>query len=91
MEQVNAPGFPRYRLTSLSACLTLAATSDVITLAPLSVARRSASRGLGFHELENLSLQLRLALFTLARASLSPSVLAFQTSAQRALLNAQVG
>jgi len=75
--QVSESAFPHYRMTSLAACLSMAATTDVVALAPLSVARNEVDRGFGYDDL-GLDLRVRLALFTLARFSPGPGVRAFQ-------------
>ncbi len=77
----------QYRLNSLSACLMLTASSDVVTLAPRSVVERQpvghapvVIAGL------DTALSIRLGLATLARNAPTPAVLAFQSalSASRA-------
>ena len=75
--QVSGSVFPHYRMTSLAACLSMAATTDVVVLAPLSVAQKEAERGFSYDDL-GLDLRVRLALFTLARLSPGPGVRAFQ-------------
>ena len=72
---------PRYRLNSLSSCLNLAGTSDVITIAPLSVAERAVQQPQEYGLMiaaEQLDLNIRLALFTVASNALTPAVRAFQ-------------
>ena len=72
---------PRYRLNSLSACLSLAATSDVVTLAPRTVAERLQSTStqpvINISSLDT-GINVRLALVTVARNTPSPAVRAFQ-------------
>lgn len=81
--QTKAPDSPRYRLNSLSACLTLAATSDVMTLAPRSVAERSI-RETSQPAIEvasiDMGINVRLALVTVARNALTPAMRAFQAA-----------
>ncbi len=72
---------PRYRLNSLSACLSLAATSDVVTLAPRTVAERLQSTStqpvINISSLDT-GINVRLAVVTVARNTPSPAVRAFQ-------------
>jgi DNA-binding transcriptional LysR family regulator len=77
------PAFPRYRLNTLSACLRLAATSDVVTLAPLSVAERSiAANSQPAIEVARFDtgINIRLALITVARNAPTPAIRAFQSA-----------
>ena len=77
--------FPQYRMTSLSACLMLAAASDSIALAPLSVATSDAARGLTHYDPGqdlDAELYVGLALFTLARVSPNAAARAFQDALQ---------
>lgn len=71
----GGPEAPRYRLNSLSSCLALVATSDVITLAPKSVAEKSDIT-LAISEQE-LGLDIRLVLVTLAAYAMTPAIRAF--------------
>ncbi len=77
VQQVSGSKFPHYRMTSLAACLSMAATTDVVAIAPLSVAQRESKRGLSYSDLK-LDLRVRLAMFTLARLSPGTGVRAFQ-------------
>ena len=79
----NTPDFPRYRLNSLSACLSLAASSDVITLAPRSAVERSAvASAQPLVEVGSLKtgINIPLALITVARNAPTPAVRAFQAA-----------
>lgn len=71
--QASGPGFPRYRLSSVAACVQLVAASDVIALVPATAAQRAEPLGLSHAALPR-PLDIALAAFTLARATLSPSV-----------------
>jgi LysR family transcriptional regulator of abg operon len=79
----SAPEFPGYRLNSLSSCLTLAATSDVVTLAPQSFAERLVSAALR-PAIEiarfDTGINIRMALVTVARNAPTPAVRAFQAA-----------
>jgi DNA-binding transcriptional LysR family regulator len=78
--QADAPESPRYRLNSLSACLTLAATSDVVTLSTRSVAEQSiAGNSQPRIEIANLNIgiDIHLVLVTVARSAPTPAVQAF--------------
>ena len=81
--RVGATDLPRYRLNSLSACLTLASTSDVVTLAPYSVAHQLVAVGSqpGI-EIANfdVGISIQLALVTVARNTPTPAVRAFQAA-----------
>lgn len=74
---------PRYRLNSLSACLSLAATSDVITLAPRTVANQLLEAGnpaaIGIAGFDT-GINVRLAMVTVARNTPSPAIRAFQAA-----------
>lgn len=74
---------PRYRLNSLSSCLNLAASSDVVTLAPRSVAdrlqRAPVAGGLAIAPLD-LGLNIELVFVTVANNALTPAVRAFQAA-----------
>jgi LysR family transcriptional regulator of abg operon len=76
----DIPESPRYRLNSLSACLTLAANSDVVTLSTRSVAEQSlqtkGQRGIEIADL-NIGIDIRLVLVTVARSAPTPAVRAF--------------
>ncbi|MEM7220411.1 MAG: LysR family transcriptional regulator [Pseudomonadota bacterium] len=82
--QVQLGQFPQYKMTSLSACISLAARSDVVALAPLSVAQELQSDGFDHHPLAE-ALKVPLALFTLARVSPDSSIRAFLSAAQNAV------
>lgn len=72
---------PRYRLNSLSACLSLAATSDVVTLAPRAVAesllQASTPPVINIAGVST-GISVRLVMVTVARNTPSPAVRAFQ-------------
>jgi DNA-binding transcriptional LysR family regulator len=69
---------PRYRLNSLSACLSLAAATDVVTVAPASLlATTTDQRDLKAANI-HADLKVRLILATMARTAPSPAVRAFQ-------------
>ena len=71
--------FPRYRLTSVLSCVELAAASEVITLAPISVARQAHPRPIAWREFE-LDIDVKLAVFTVANNALTPAVKALQSA-----------
>lgn len=77
----NQTIIPRYRLNSLSACLSLAATSDVVTLAPRAVAHRliqaSNPPAISIASFDT-GINVRLVMVTVARNAPSPAVRAFQ-------------
>ena len=70
--------FPRYRLNSLSACLSLAASSDVVTLAP----RTAVPPGLVIADFAT-GINMEMVLVTLARHSPTPAVRAFSEALVR--------
>ena len=74
---------PRYRLNSLSACLSLAARSDAITLAPFSMVGTDSHPTLDVARVDP-DIELNLVLVTVARHAMTPATRAFRT----ALLNA---
>ena len=78
--QTDPPATPRYRLNSLSACLSLAATSDVVTLAPRSMVGHPAPGGrrpaIEIAEFET-GIDYSMVLVTLARNTPTPAVRAF--------------
>ena len=81
---------PRYRLNSLSACLSLAATSDVVTLAPRTLAERQLEAAtLPAIKIASFDtgINVRLAMVTVARSTPSPAIRAFENaiSARRQL------
>lgn len=81
--RVQSGDFPQYRMTSLSACLILAANSDSVALAPLSVAAREPANGLAYYSLGTelgTHFHVGLALFTLARLSPTSAVREFQNA-----------
>lgn len=79
-----SPNNPRYRLNSLSACLSLAASSNTITLAPKSLMAGSShafpSQGLQI-ALDTLTqdwdLRVRLVMVTAAKNAPTPAIKAF--------------
>lgn len=77
VDRVSGQTFPHYRMTSLAACLSMSKATDVVTLAPLSVAQTQVAQGLCYDDL-GLDLRVRLALFTLARLSPGAGVRALQ-------------
>jgi len=82
VQQVSGSMFPHYRMTSLAACLSMVRNTDVVALAPLSVAERESAEALSYSDL-GLGLRVRLAMFTLARLSPGPGVRAFQDALLR--------
>jgi DNA-binding transcriptional LysR family regulator len=76
----NPPLFPRYKLNSLSACLTLAANSDAIALAPQSLMRQTSSAnqpaGLTVADFDT-GVEVAMALVSVARNAPTPAVRAF--------------
>ncbi|MFL2519110.1 MAG: LysR family transcriptional regulator [Candidatus Azotimanducaceae bacterium] len=72
--------FPRYRLNSLSACLTLAANSDAIALAPQSLTRQTTSAdqtaGLTVADFDT-GVEVAMALVSVASNAPTPAVRAF--------------
>ena len=77
----GGPKAPRYRLNSLSSCLALIEQSDVITLAPASLADKSSS-DLVFRtaETDSLGIEITLVLVTLASHSPTPAINTFHGS-----------
>ena len=88
--QTDPPATPRYRLNSLSACLSLAATSDVVTLAPRSMVGRPAPGGrrpaIEIAEFET-GIDYSMVLVTLARNTPTPAVRAFAEAIAAAQLS----
>ena len=82
-ENVQRLVTPRYRLNSLSSCLTLASNSDVVILAPESVVadQRDAAgnKALVVAQVDP-GLTIRLACVTVANNALTPAVRAFQAA-----------
>lgn len=81
--QTGGHDTPRYRLNSLSACLMLAATTDIVTLAPRSVAEHEiVASNPPTIEIAQFAtgINIRLAVVTVARNTLSPAVRAFQSA-----------
>ncbi|MFK7914600.1 MAG: LysR substrate-binding domain-containing protein, partial [Pseudomonadales bacterium] len=76
-EYAQAPGFPRYRLSSVAACIQLVAASDVIGLVPQTAALDARALGLMTADLAQ-PLTVPLATVTLARAAPGPSVMRVQ-------------
>ncbi len=74
---------PRYRLNSLSACLSLASRTDVITLAPFSLVGHERHPTLEIARIDP-RIEFDLVLVTVARHAMTPAARAFRT----ALLNA---
>ena len=74
---------PRYRLNSLSACLSLAARSDAIALAPVSLidshATASTQPVLEVADVDP-GIEFTLVLVTVARHAMTPAVRAFRTA-----------
>jgi DNA-binding transcriptional LysR family regulator len=82
-EQTDPPAFPRYRLNSLSACISLAASSDIVALAPQSsidglaqAGRSPAISVAGF----DTNIDVRLVFVTIARNTPTPAVRAFRNA-----------
>ena len=82
--QRGGPEQPRYRLNSLSSCLALTQQSNVVTLAPLSLAAK-AHEGLVFcgDEKESLGIEINLALVTLAAHTPTPAIRVFDDAISR--------
>ena len=76
----DPPAFPCYRLNSLSACISLAATSDVVTLAPRSLVKRLALAAdhpaIAVADFDT-GIDIRMVLVTIARNAPTPAVRAF--------------
>ncbi len=71
---------PRYRLNSLSACLSLVAGSNVITLAPQSVvAGAGADQDIVVADIDT-QIDVTMVLVTVARNTPTPSIRAFQAA-----------
>jgi DNA-binding transcriptional LysR family regulator len=70
----------RYRLNSLTACVNLAAASDVVTFMPRSFALQAAQQGLIEVSTVELHLDVRLVAVSKASHSLTPAVKAFQAA-----------
>jgi DNA-binding transcriptional LysR family regulator len=82
-EQTDPPAFPRYRLNSLSACISLAASSDIVALAPQSSIDGLAQAGrsppisvAGF----DTNIDVQLVFVTIARNTPTPAVRAFRNA-----------
>lgn len=81
--QTGGHDTPRYRLNSLSACLMLAAKTDVVSLAPRSVADYEvAANKPATLEIAPFAtdINIRLAMVTVAKNTPSPAVRAFQSA-----------
>ncbi len=79
-EQTDPPVVPRYRLNSLSACLALAASSDIVTLAPQSsaeLARGDRKRRVTAADFDT-HIDVQLVFVTIARHTPTPAVRAFR-------------
>lgn len=74
-QHTDTPIQPRYRLNSLSACLNLAAASNVVTLAPRS-AVATGNRDIQVAKVA-LDINMRMVLVTLARSTQTPAIRAF--------------
>ncbi len=78
--QTNPPAFPRYKLNSLSACVTLAASSDAIALAPLSLTSQPTSSGrkpaISIADFDT-GIDVSMVLVTVAKNAPTPAVRAF--------------
>ena len=72
---LGGPVEPSYRLNSLSSCLALAQNSDVVTLAPATVA--AGSQDLAYCETD-LGVDIQLVMVSLAAYSPTPAMRAFQ-------------
>ena len=84
-EQTDPPVAPRYRLNSLSACLSLAASSDIVTLAPQSsvsdltrTKQKLPITVAGF----DTKIDVQLVFVTIARHLPTPAVRAFREAIQ---------
>lgn len=81
--QTGGHDTPRYRLNSLSACLMLAAKTDVVSLAPRSVADHEvAASNPPTIEITPFAtdISIHLAMVTVAKNTPSPAVRAFQSA-----------
>ena len=72
----GGPEEPRYRLNSLASCLALTEQSDVVSLAPSSLAGK-ASPELAFCDANDLGIEINLALVTLAAHTPTPAIRVF--------------
>lgn len=72
-----------YRLTSLTACLSLAEASDVVTLAPDSLVSAGSSPYRLVPSPVDINLTIHFALFTIAANSPTPAVRALQSALTR--------
>ena len=83
--QTNPPVRPRYRLNSLSACLSLAASSDVVTLAPqssvISPGGGRQKRAVTVAPFDS-QIDVQLVFVTIARHLPTPAVRAFREAIQ---------
>jgi len=79
--QTDPPAFPHYRLNSLSACISLAANSDIVTLAPQSsidgLARTGRNPAITVAEFDT-NIDVQLVFVTLARNTPTPAIRAFR-------------
>lgn len=80
-EQSDPAASPRYRLNSLSACLSLAANSDIVTLAPQSsvegLSRTGRRQGIAIAPFDT-NIDVQLVFVTVARNTPTPAVRAFR-------------
>jgi DNA-binding transcriptional LysR family regulator len=83
--RADTDDFPRYRLNSLSACLMLAARSDVVTLAPASVVERLLGASQQPIEIATADpeISIHLALVTASRNAPTPAIRAFKEAVSR--------
>ncbi|XOV84582.1 MAG: LysR family transcriptional regulator [bacterium] len=80
----------RYRLNSLSACLNLVASSDVVTFLPHSFAEKARQQGLIDVPALDLNLSVRLVAVSRASHSLTPAIRAFQAAVRAVRPNIQM-
>ena len=83
-------GDARYRLNSLSACLNLAASSDVVTFLPRSFAEQAQRQGVIEVPAVDLDLTVRLVAVSRASHSQTPAVKAFHAALLTVRPNIQI-
>ena len=84
-EQTDPPAVPRYRLNSLSACISMAANSNIVTLAPQSSVTGMASKNRGQQVAVagfDTNIDFQLVFVTIARNLPTPAVRAFREAIQ---------
>ncbi len=76
--QTDPPVAPRYRLNSLSACLSLAGDSDIVTLAPQSSLSELTRKAPIMAARFDTNIDIQLVFVTIARNVQTPAVRAFR-------------